>query len=106
MTMVPAYDPTCPRRADQDGLPPGANWERLDKTTRAAQKWSQAHGYGNRITMVTVKRLEPAPEPIPDPDKKLIAELRAELAAAQDDIDERNTVLARIAAESAPYRES
>jgi hypothetical protein len=103
--LVPAWDPTCPPKKDQDGLPPGANWERLDKTTRAAQKWSQAHGYGNQVTMVTIKH--PAPEPVPDdPIDALIATLRAALAQAEDALDERNTVLASIAAESAPYREA
>lgn len=103
-TLVPAYDPTCNPKHDQDGLPPGANWERLDKTVKAAQKWSIVRGYGNKITMVQVKR--PIADEPADPQDKLIAKLRADLASSQDENDVLLTLLADIAARTAKYREA
>ncbi len=88
-----AYDPTCPPKADNDGLPPGAEWEVAQNVIDAATKWSRRHGYGDRVTYVSVRQA-PAPEPPPvDPRDAEIARLKAENERLEDEIDDLRTAV-------------
>lgn len=103
-TAWAAYDPTCPRKDDADVLPPGVNWESSTNILNAGRKWSRQHGYGARLTCVTIRQL-PASLPV-DPDKARIAELEREVAALGDEIDGRDAAIAVAAAALSPFVEA
>ena len=98
-----AWDPTCPRKADADGLPAGVNWEDAGNIVAAARKWANQHGYDGVVYVAVRQQREvPAPPAPPDPKDARIAELEARIADLEDEVDDLTTAVFAVADAIAP----